>query len=292
MYRAARITLGGVLAALVSLLCIAGPAQASGPGYYYAGATESGLTGVTGINAKIWIGNPYRQANSGEHTLAELVLHDTVTNSTVEWGWIKDGSGAGGPRLFVYYWVTGTPVNCYYGCGGWHDNASNPIDIGADLTSVAAGCNGSTTLNCVKPFQIQYSSTPCSIAPHGWYFYYDGVNVGCLQSNAVGGGFTAANETQAFGEVYYGGSTVPCTDMGNGKYATATATAGGSAFFASISYLGTAASPNLTLATSVPQYDPGAYTVSSVGSPGNRTFTFGGAGRTSSGGTPGNTGSC
>jgi hypothetical protein len=156
---------------------------------------------------------------------------------------------------------------------------------------VAAGCNGSTTLGCVKQFVFQYfSGVGCGGSTNSVWFYYDTVAIGCLPDTAVPG-TTTFDEYKAFGEVYYGGGgAAPCTDMGNGKYATATASASGSAFIASIGYTGTGApTPSLTMAANT---DSGAYTALSVGSPGNRIFTLGGPGRTSTGGTPGNAGSC
>lgn len=292
MYRAARNTAIGLIAALVSLLCIASPAHASGPGYYYAGAAQTLPAGttVTGVASKIWVANPYMQANSGEHTLMEIAARDSVNNNTIEMGWIKDGSGAGGPRLFVYYWKNGVAGNCYFGCTLWHDNGSNPIDVGADLATVAAGCNGTTTLNCVKQFTFQYVASACGPAAAGVFFYYDNVNFGCLENGAIPS-TTAFNTAQGFGEVYYGGATVPCTDGGNGKYAISGAlSASGPAYFGSFSYVPSTVTPSMTIQTNT---DSGAYTALAItSSAGNRTFSAGGPGRTSTGATPGNTGSC
>ena len=292
-HRARSITIGGLIAALTALLCTATPAQASGPGYYYAGAAQTGVSSnVTGIFANLWIANPYRQANSGEHTLMEVTGKNTATGDRVEVGWVKDGSGAGGPRLFIYYWVNGTAVNCYYGCAAWVDAASNPIDVGADLTSVAAGCNGTTTLGCVKKFGVQYAAGfACGASANSVWFYYDGLGIGCLPSSVFSASTTTFDVMQAFGEVYYGGASVPCTDLGNGKYATGgPLSASGPSYIGSIAYTGAGApTPSMTIQ---PDTDSGAYTALSVGSPGNRTFAVGGPGRTSTGGTPGNPGSC
>lgn len=300
--------------ALVSLLSLASPVSASvpdwdgpthhglqplngtmraaltGSGYYYAGVAQTGVSGAKGMAAKIYVSNPYEQCNTGEHSVAELAAKDTVTDNVIEFGWIKDGC-SGYPRLFTSYWKNGVWSGCFFACVGWQDNGSNPINLGADLTTVAAGCNGTTTLNCVKQFTFQYIvGSACGPAPNGVFFYYDGVNIGCFQSNLIPG-TGSFDQFQAFGEVYYGGSTVPCTDMDTfGRYATSTASAAGSAFFGSITYTGTGApTPSMVLQTST---DSGAYTVASIGSAGNRTFTFGGPGRTSTGGTPGNAGGC
>ena len=133
------VALGSLLVGL-SIATVASPAQASGPGYYYAGAAQSlvasGIT-VPGISANLWIANPYMQANSGEHTLMEVTGKNNSTNDRVEIGWVKDGSGAGGPRLFIYYWVAGSPVNCYYGCAAWVARATTP----APRTAAAGSSN-------------------------------------------------------------------------------------------------------------------------------------------------------
>lgn len=279
------------LLAAVGVLVGGAPVYASGPGYYYAGAAQTGVgSAAKGISANLWIANPYMQANTGEHTLFEVAAKNSTTGDVVEVGWIKDGSGAGGPRLFAYYWTAGTPVNCYYGCAAWVDNGANPIDIGADLTSVAAGCNGSTTLGCVKKFAVQYfSGSACGASSNSYWFYYDSVAFGCLPSSVMTA--TTFDEMHAFSEVYYGGVTVPCTDAGNGKYATSgPLSASGPSYIGSISYTGTGApTPSMTMQ---PDTDSGAYTALSVGSTGNRTFAVGGPGRTSTGTTPGNLGSC
>ena len=283
--------LGAFLLITGAVLAGTTPAQAAGPGYFYAGAAEAGVgSAAKGISGKLWIANPYRQANSGEHTLMEVAAKNTTTGDSVEVGWVKDGTGAGGPRLFIYYNVAGVAVNCYYGCASWVDNAANPIDIGADLTTVAAGCNGSTTLNCVKPFTVQYFSTSgCGASSTSYWFYYDSTAFGCLPGSVMTA--TTFDEMHAYSEVYYGGATVPCTDAGNGKYATAgPLSASGPSFISSISYTGTGApTPNMSIQ---PNTDSGAYTALSVGSPGNRSFAVGGPGRTSTGATPGNLGSC
>jgi hypothetical protein len=284
------------LAAFVSLLFIAvglavagaaAPASASGPGYYYAGAFQSGVSSANGIGAKIWVANPYLQCNTSEHSLMEITARDTVANNTMEFGWIKDGCG-GVPKLFASYWKAGVWSGCYFACTGWNDNGSNPINLGADLSTVAASCNGTTTLTCVKQFTFQYIASACGTSSAGVFFYYDNVNVGCMQSSLIPG-TTTFSEYQAFSEVYYGGSTVPCSDGGNGKYPTSVASAAGAAFFGSISYVGTA--PPTAFMSLNTDTDTPAYTAVAVGTAG-RTFTVGGYGRNSSGGTPGNTGSC
>jgi hypothetical protein len=290
VFRAARKAAIGGLITLISLFCIAGQpgtARASGPGYYYAGGYQTLAAGntVRGVSANVWVANPYRQANSGEHTLMEIAAKNTTNNDVVEWGWDSDGSGGGGPRLFFSYWAAGVWSGCYFTCTGWNDNGSNPINLGAGLSSVASA----TFPGNVKAFSFQYVASACGAAAAGVFFYYDGVNVGCLQGSLIPSTSTF-DETHAYGEVYYGGATVPCTDMGDGKSSGALGAAG-PAYFGSVGYIGqapTAFSPSLTLSSTV----AAAYTTVNVGSTGNRTFGLGGAGYTSTGSTPGNIGSC
>ena len=283
--RAFLARIGLILTVLACVAAYATPANASGPGYYYAGAVESSVSGANGIGAKIWVANPYIQCNTGEHSVMEITAKDTATGNVIEFGWIKDGC-TGYPRLFTSYWAAGIWSGCFFTCTGWQDNGSNPINLGADLSTVAAGCNGTTTLNCVKQFTFQYIASACGPSAAGVFFYYDNVNIGCFQSSLIPG-TSNFDQYQAYSEVYYAGSTVPCTDGGNGKYASSTLSASGSAYFGSLSYTGTAPpTPNFSLNTIT---DSGAYTAVRLS---GRTISVGGPGRTSAGATPGNTGSC
>lgn len=277
-----------ILAGMAGLGVAASPAAASGPGLYYAGAQETGIS-VTGVKAKMRVSNPYRQANTGEHTLMEIIVQDHPGGSpdnAAEFGWFKDGSGAGGPRLFTYYWTGGTGHSCYFGCTAWHDNAGNPIDLGADLTSVASSCVGSS-LACVKQFQIEYRASTCGASSSGTFMTYDNTDVGCIDSASLSS--TTYDTAQGFAEVAYQGATLPCTDAGNGKYANSGPYSSLSpAVIQSFGYLGTVTTPSLTLFAT----DINAYTAVANGSIGNTTYSVGGPGYTSTGGTPGNTGSC
>lgn len=288
MIKRAGVAAVSLLFALAGVIGLsASPAQAA-VSFYYAGGQETGIS-VTGINAKMRVSNPYLQANTGEHTLMELIVQDHPGGSpdnAAEFGWIKDGSGAGGPRLFTYYWTGGSPQNCYYGCAAWHDNAGNPINLGADLTAVAGSCVG-PSLACIKNFQIEYRASTCGASAAGTFMTYDGTDVGCIDSAALSS--TSYTAAQGFGEVAYTGATVPCTDMGNGKYANAGPYNSLSpAVIQTVTYLGTATTPTFTLFAT----DTNAYTAVSNGSTGNRNYSIGGAGYTSTGTSPGNTGSC
>jgi hypothetical protein len=308
-HRAARTI--GLAAALVSLLCIGQPAQAThkkvvaphgslagpraaltGAGYYYAQGAEAlaGTNTVAGISANLYIGNPYMQCNTGEHTLVEEALKD-ANGHAVELGWVKD-SCSGPPKLFASYWNNGW-AGCYYEGCGWVDvtPGNSADDLGRDLSSVASA----TFPGNVKKFLIQYSSSfSCGASSSGWFFYYDNLGVGCLPSGLFTGGFATAKTTFAYGEVYYAGSTVPCSDMVNGKQGSSAVLpldASDPGYIGSVAYV--APSPStLTPTLTLSQTDSNAYTAFALGSTGNRTFTLGGPGYNSTGGTPGNTGSC
>lgn len=284
MSRAAKAAIG-LFVTFVSLLTLAGNAHASTT-YYYAGAFESSIS-VGGIKASMRVSNPYLQGNSGEHSLMEIAVRDDTPDTSVEFGWIKDQGAGGGPKLFTYYHDHGTKVACWFGCAAWHDNAGNATNLGTDLSTVATSCVGSS-LACIKQFQIEYRASACGASAAGIFLTYDGTDVGCLDSASV----TSSTFTTSFayGEVYYAGGTVPCTDMGNGKFGNSGPYNSLSpAVIQSVTYLGTATNPNLSFLTPT---DTNAYTAVGNGSTGNRTFSVGGPGYTSTGTSPGNTGSC
>jgi len=230
------------------------------------------------------------QANTGEHTLMEIAVAD-ASGHAVEIGWTKDQSSGSVPKLFASAWSSsGTWLGCYFEGCGWVDATpgTSSDDLGRDLSTVASAAFPGN----VKSFSIQYSTaTSCGASSGGWWFYYDGAGVGCYPDSVFTGSFTTATVGQAFGEVYYNGSTVPCTDGGNGKASSGALGASGPAYIGSLSWVSTSPAglvPNFT--TSTPTASA-AYNVTAVGTTG-RTFGIGGAGYTSTGTTPGNIGSC
>jgi len=288
-----------LLLAAAGVLGSAGPASASGPGYYYAGAyqTLTGTNNAGGLSANIYIANAFIPAgqcvSGGDHSLMEIEASDTSGN-TVEFGWAEEPTAFGDckPRLFASTWNAGTWSGCYgsgAGCN-WVDNASNPVNLGADLSSTAALCNGSS-LACVKKFTFYYSATACGAASSGWWLQYDGSFVGCFTPSAFGAGFTAVTQFQAFGEYYYSGATVPCGDMGNGKASTGALGNTGPSYFGSVSLANPSPTTLTTSFTAMTSTVPAAYDITMVGTSG-RTFAVSGAGYTSGGSTPGNIGSC
>lgn len=297
LHRAARITAIGLIAALVSLLAFSAPAQAAAA-YWYAQAEDNqNGTGnyVSGMSSKIWIANPYLEAATG-HTLAEMALADAA-GDRIEMGWVKDNA-TGNPYLFITYGTAaGGWCGTYVGGAGtscplYVDNSSNPINSGSSLSAYA--CNTScTTSTTVKAFQFYYTTGPCGAASAGWFFYFDGSNVGCIPPTAFPGGFTTGSRMLAYGEVAYsGGGALPCTDMGTGS-STGSVGASGDAYFSNISYVGPTNPVGLTPNFTLSQTNAAAYSTHSLGVTGNKSFTFGGAGGTGSPRiTPGVVGSC
>lgn len=266
------------------------PSPFTGPGYYYAGARQilTGTDRADGLAASMYVSNTYVQNNAGEHSLYELAAQGP-TGNTVEFGIVRFGTG--NIKLFGSTWNAGVWNGCYDGSTPlcfFVDNTSNPIDLGADLSATAALCNG-TSLACVKKFAMYWSVASCGPAASGWRLDYDNVNVGCYMPNAFTGGFTNAQQFQAFGEVYYGGATKPRTDMGNGKDPNLALGNTGPAYIGSVSLVNAFPSTVLTDLTANTSTDTAAYDlklyVDANGK--HRTLAVDGAGYNAAGGLPG-----
>lgn len=276
-------------------------------GYKYA-AAQQGMAGtdfVKGLSANIYIAAPYVDATSipadKDHSLTELAVQGGTGNGNiVEIGWASEPTAFGDnlPRLFASGWKLVGGVSTWLGCYGegcgWVDltPGNSADDLGRDLSSYASAAFP----GMAKNFSV-YNSTGAGFscgadATGGWFFYFLATAVGCLPNSIWGGTFTQSVFVQGFGEVYSGG--LYCSDMGNGKQGSsviapidATDPAYiGSMTFAGPSPAGLAYAFNLTHTTSA------VYSYGNVGSVGNRTFTEGGAGYTSTGTTPGNINSC
>lgn len=304
----------GVLVGLTSLLGVPTSAFASGfsgSGYRYAGEYQNIASPdyVTGVQANMMIAAPYVE-NSGSHSLSEIALSAGPSNgNAVEFGFAVEPTAFGDykPRLFACIWVLSvTQPGCYTGNdpnSGWFDNSSNPIDLGADLSSVASATSPANA----KQFKIQQVSgiNACTFSANGWELDYDGVKVGCFRGDKwshAGTSFTQATRVQAFGEYYYNKvistQNQPCGDIGNGQYGSQNPLGvGGPAYFGSLTLLGKSSgyvTEDLTPdGNSLVGYDSAGWTVYPIpGSVGNRTFGYGGPGYTSGGASPGNIGSC
>jgi hypothetical protein len=176
-----------------------------GNSYQYAAAD--------GSYANYTVAKPFLAAGDF-HTLAELAAQSADGQQIVEVGWTVDRglNGDDNPHLFVYHWVDRTP-SCYNGCG--YVQYSATIRPGATLPV------GGLPLLSIRHYQ------------GNWWIYYGTEWIGYYPDALWGGRYTSTGLTQWFGEVA-ANSAAPCTDMGNGQFASsASATAiSGISFYA------------------------------------------------------------
>lgn len=273
--------------------------------FVYAGGHQILGSGVTaqGAAANLLVAEPYLDTTNDGHSLGEVAVRDTVSGNTIEIGWTID-QGLNGDvqaHLFTGAWDSSGFLGYNATAAGYVDNSSNAINAGANLHAVATNA---TFTSRIKKFLIQHDTTvACGSDPTGgWWVSYDNVYVGCYKNSTWPSGFGSINNAEYFGEVVtFRTSGKPCSDGGNGKPGNSY-TAGGldindPAFFASTSWV----NPNPSTTTSVNSlYNQDAagnntaaeYDAFSIGSTGNRTFTYGGKGSTSTGTTPGNYATC
>jgi hypothetical protein len=280
-------------------------ALSGGTTWVWAGGDQTLAAGSTagGAAASLLVAEPYIDSAHDNHTLAEVAARNASNGNTIEVGWTVDPSLNGGstqPFLFTGAWKLGVFLGYNATATGYVDNGSNPVNAGANLHSVAVD---PTFTNRIKQFLIQYDNTvACGSDPSGgWWVKYAGVYVGCYQNSIWGAGaFTTVNNAEYFGEVATPLlSGKPCSDGGNGSpgnTAVLPLDATDPAFFASTSWVngstGVTSSNTLYAQDSNSNSTSAAYDSFSVGSTGNRTFTYGGKGWTSTGTTPGNKGYC
>lgn len=167
-----------------------------GSGYQYA--TADGAYGY------FKVARPALAA-ADSHTLAELAVQSADGQQIVEIGWTVDRSlyGDTNPRLFVFHWINGTPT-CYNACGFVRYDTS--IAPGMLLT------NGGTYQFTIQHYQ------------GNWWIGLNTKWLGYYPDSRWGGTYTKAGLVQWFGEVAAGSAT-PCTDMGNGQFASSTTAA-------------------------------------------------------------------
>jgi hypothetical protein len=197
--RAALIALSLSVAGVVG---IATPAHAALT-YLYAGGRQDIVS--SGVAANFTVANPTLAAGDF-HSLVEATVSTANQQQAVEVGWTVDPTTYGDTktRLFVTKWVNG--IFGGYSDAAWVDNASNPVNRGADLTADIGGSS--------KAFGILHSGTD-------WWVYYKSVNIGRFPDSAWGGTFTAGARNQVFGEVAANVAN-PTTQMGNGICPTTT----------------------------------------------------------------------
>jgi hypothetical protein len=232
----------------------ASPAQAAGPFFYYAKASQA--ISNTGIFANLSIAAP-AVASGDFHSLTELSVQSADQQQTIEVGWTVDATGVNGtdhtnPHLFVYYWVNGVQ-KCYNtNCPGFVQFASPAPQAGQVLTAGTA-----------KSFGIQHGGTPS-----GWAIYYNGAQVGyypdTLWSSPT---FTTAGFDQAFTEVSANVSAT-CTDAGNGLISTNT----GADVIGSVQYPGR---PTTDVSMATGATNATYYSITALSA---RTFRVGGPG--------------
>ena len=298
--------LGLVFAALAivffSILVIPGQANAAVT-YRYAGGNQvlTGTDFAPGFQANLLVGAPYVDSANGDHSLTEIAIsrNNTHGRDVAEFGWAAEPNAFGDtkPRLFASYWKDGTWGGTYYGGSLWVDKTPtiHTDDLGADLSSVASA----TFPNNVKQFKVVFESpTTCgaNVNSGNFDFYYAGTLIGCMPPAQWGNGYGSGSTIfQVFGEVAtQRASGLSCSDMGNGKQGNSAVLpldASDPAYVGSASLIGPSPATlttNLTLFNT----DVNAYSAFSLGSTGNRTFTYGGPGYSSTGTTPGTTGGC
>lgn len=215
--------------------------------YLYGGAYQFAV--ADGSNMFMTVSRPALAA-ADSHSLGEMAASSADSKNYVEVGWTVDRGLFGDlePHLFVYHWVNGLPT-CYNGCG------FVPF---ANAASVRAGMT-------LRPS----SATPQFTIQHfqgNWWVGFNGVFFGYFPDSLWGGAFTKVGLAQWFGEVAADSAT-PCTDMGNGLFASSPS----SSTAAAIGFIGGPAA-NIGLTTTT---NPSLYSATLTSS---NTVHFGGPG--------------
>lgn len=258
----------------------------TGPYYFYGEADQTFAAGTTAttLSGNLHIYNTYLDTSMDAHTLGELAVIAGSPRNIVEVGSTNDVAvcGAGNsPCLFVYWWKNGVP-QCYNGCGY--------VPYTPTCSVLANYCAGESLLpvagtGVAKKFQITYSGGAWWIAYDlQWIGYFPGTLWTASTPSGPGVTFDKFTDAKGFYEVATKttGDLTPCTDMGNGQLSSSgTAARVGSLSFASSTTPATA--ENFLAHADAP------YTATWLST---RTIRAGGPGYNSSGGTPGNIGSC
>jgi hypothetical protein len=156
-----------------------------------------------GMYAYMSVAKPFL-SGADFHTLAELAAESSDARQIIEVGWTVDKAlyGDVNPRLFVFHWVDGVPI-CYNGCG--FVQYSSTVRPGGQL-----GIGEHF-------FAIQHFQG-------NWWIQLNSEWVGYFPDSLWGGRYTRTGLSQWFGEVA-AGSGAPCTDMGNGLFASSASAA-------------------------------------------------------------------
>jgi hypothetical protein len=267
------------------------PTIPSATGFYYAGQHEAHNS--IGTSAAVKVMQPYANTagGNGHHSLVEVdvelmidATNDGINNpqrNIVEAGWNVDPgvNGDSKPHIFVYRWKNGVPSGAYNG-GGFVEYTTYCSTAGA----ICAGDDASSWIGLTTSnhWIIQYFNNAWWVGlENNWIGWFpDSV---WTTGSPVVTGFNHTDYVQGFGEVY-AGTAKPCDDMGNGKFATNTAPT--SAAVTSQAYISEpVTNVNMVGFSSEP-------TIYNHLSTSTRSVYFGGAGTNSTGGLPGNIGSC
>lgn len=217
--------------------------------FLYADANQ--LATADGTFANITIEQPV-VGPQDFHSNAEIAAESADGKQIVEIGWIVDHNlnGDGQPHLFVFHWVDGVGA-CYNACG-WVPSARAPFFAGQALPAGAT-----------FRFAIQHvtGGTP------GWQLSLNGIPFGEFPDSLWNGTYTQLGLAQWFGEVAASAAQPPCTQMGDGEFASSPT----SAEFSDIGFVnGPAVNFTATVVT-----NPALYTLDQVAS---NAFHFGGPG--------------
>ncbi len=155
--------------------------------------------------------------SGGAHTLGELAVIDSATNSYVEIGYrIANDQGDGWTHLFLSAWKNGTWLG-YNATGGFADNGAVSVNAGDNINTQV----GTSQRLVAQRVQSGGASTP------GWWMGYGTPSqwIGIYPDSTIwlagtSTPFTNANEVDAYDEI--ASKHFPtCTDMGKGVLGSA-----------------------------------------------------------------------
>ncbi|TCO54879.1 neprosin family prolyl endopeptidase [Actinocrispum wychmicini] len=209
--------------------------------FIYGYAAQSAT--ADGSSATMTVAQPTLAA-ADFHSLAEIAAESADGQQIVEVGWNVDRglNGDAAPHLFVFHWVNGT-ATCYNGCGF--------VPVGPPMA-------GMTVPTGNAQFAIQHFQG-------NWWLGYNNTWFGYFPDSLWNGTYTKVGLTQWFGEVA-ANSASPCTDMGNGLFASSVSAA-------TISGIGFFNGPAVNFSANAT--NPALYTVNKTDS---TTMRFGGPG--------------
>jgi hypothetical protein len=141
-------------------------------------------------------------ASADAHSLGELAVSSADFNQAIEIGWTVSPSlnGNSNPHLFIYLTVDGVGTCYNYGCGF--------IQVGSQLGPGFQIEEHSSHILQIQQFQ------------GNWWIGDTWDWMGYVPNSIFGGRFTKVGLTQLYGEVATFSTSPPCTDMGNGLYAS------------------------------------------------------------------------